>query len=154
MLQRVDIDDADGVDFLLATGTDVINRADGSVVEMDTKTTGVVTDELKAIFAAGVERGLPLLVANPDTIYAGPNGYTAFCPGLLGTLYESMGGTVTYYGKPHAEHFQLCLDMLGLDLAEVFVGKPKGRGVVGNVVRVLVGCVKFAVCLVWAVDDV
>ncbi len=47
-----------------------------------------------------VKRGLPMICANPDlTVDRG--GVIIPCAGSLAELYETLGGTVTYAGKPH-----------------------------------------------------
>lgn len=46
-------------------------------------------------------RGLPLLCANPD-LTADAGGTIVHCAGGLAAIYEQLGGTIIYAGKPHA----------------------------------------------------
>jgi HAD superfamily hydrolase (TIGR01459 family) len=46
------------------------------------------------------ERGLTMLCANPDLVVQ-RGGKLVYCAGALAQLYEELGGTVIYYGKPH-----------------------------------------------------
>jgi HAD superfamily hydrolase (TIGR01459 family) len=56
----------------------------------------------RASFERCVARRLPMMCANPDiTVERG--GQIISCAGALAKLYEELGGTVTYAGKPHAE---------------------------------------------------
>lgn len=53
-----------------------------------------------------VERGLKLLCANPD-IVVDQGDQRIYCAGALAQLYEEMGGTSLYFGKPHAPIYDL-----------------------------------------------
>ncbi len=57
------------------------------------------------------QRGLPMLCANPD-LTADSGGTILFCAGSLAAIYESMGGSVTYAGKPHAAVYAEARTML------------------------------------------
>jgi ribonucleotide monophosphatase NagD (HAD superfamily) len=47
------------------------------------------------------------------------SGFTT-APGALAALYEQLGGTVHYVGKPHRPIYQACLNALeGLELGEI-----------------------------------
>lgn len=46
------------------------------------------------------ERKLPLLCVNPDIVVQ-RGGQLIYCAGALARLYEELGGTAVYYGKPH-----------------------------------------------------
>jgi HAD superfamily hydrolase (TIGR01459 family) len=52
-------------------------------------------------------RNLPLVCANPD-IKVKVGERVIWCGGALAKLYEEMGGTVIYAGKPHAPIYRLC----------------------------------------------
>ena len=56
-------------------------------------------------------RGLPLLCANPD-LTADAGGTIVHCAGSLAEIYEQMGGTVIYAGKPHAAVYGAARKML------------------------------------------
>lgn len=52
------------------------------------------------VLAAMKARGLAMLCANPDlVVHRGPK--LLYCAGSLAQAYESLGGEVVYYGKPH-----------------------------------------------------
>ena len=57
-------------------------------------------------------RRLPLLCANPDVKMFGAQGFLPG-PGALAQFYESLGGEVTYIGKPHRAIFVAALHLLG-----------------------------------------
>lgn len=66
----------------------------------------------RPLLTAAVGRGLPMLCANPDRVMFGA-GRLLPGPGALAALYESMGGSVHYVGKPHRPIYDECLDRLG-----------------------------------------
>jgi HAD superfamily hydrolase (TIGR01459 family) len=55
---------------------------------------------------------VPMLCANPDLVMFGGGGLTP-APGALAAFYQSLGGKVTYVGKPHAPIFEAALARLG-----------------------------------------
>lgn len=57
----------------------------------------------------GVERGLPMLCANPDK-QVRVGGKLYWCAGALADVYEDLGGEVIYPGKPHAPIYRLALE--------------------------------------------
>lgn len=57
-------------------------------------------------FLAAKTRGLKMLCANPDIVV--DKGETReWCAGALAQLYEEMGGTALYFGKPHPPIYDL-----------------------------------------------
>jgi HAD superfamily hydrolase (TIGR01459 family) len=69
-------------------------------------------------------RKLSLLCVNPDIIVQ-RGGQLVYCAGALARLYERLGGTAAYYGKPHRPIY---------DAARTLAAKTAGR----NDLRVLV----------------
>ena len=65
-------------------------------------------DELRP----GVERGIPMICANPDK-QVRIGGQLHWCAGALAEVYEDMGGTVVYPGKPYAAIYDLAIARLG-----------------------------------------
>lgn len=60
----------------------------------------------------GIERGIPMLCANPDIkVRVGDKLY--WCAGALAEIYNDMGGEVIYPGKPHSAIYQLALERIG-----------------------------------------
>ncbi len=62
-------------------------------------------DELRV----GVERGLPMICANPDK-QVRIGGSLHWCAGALADVYEDLGGKVIYSGKPHPPIYQLAIE--------------------------------------------
>lgn len=57
-------------------------------------------EDYREQFMRLVERRLPLVCANPDIVVErGPRHI--YCAGALARLYEELGGSATYFGKPH-----------------------------------------------------
>jgi ribonucleotide monophosphatase NagD (HAD superfamily) len=52
--------------------------------------------------------------ANPDRVVVTPSGGTAYMPGLIAQRYIDMGGNCRSFGKPDVQHFEACLETLGL----------------------------------------
>jgi HAD superfamily hydrolase (TIGR01459 family) len=64
-----------------------------------------------------MSRSVPLLITNPDMARPGSG---APMPGVIGSRYEKLGGSVEYVGKPHAKVYgEVCraLDIDGGDLS-------------------------------------
>ena len=54
-------------------------------------------------------KGLPAFCTNPDLVMLTPNG-TSFGAGLIAKEYEKMGGSVTWFGKPHPLIYEFALN--------------------------------------------
>jgi HAD superfamily hydrolase (TIGR01459 family) len=91
------VDTLEAADFLLNTG--VVYRDD------------TVADYEELLCAAAARR-LPMLCANPDRVVL-HLGRRELCAGALAEHYESLGGEVRYYGKPHAKAYEVCFGLLG-----------------------------------------
>jgi HAD superfamily hydrolase (TIGR01459 family) len=57
---------------------------------------------------------LPMVCANPDRVVVTPTGGTAYMPGLIAQRFIDMGGNCRSFGKPDVQHFEACLETLGL----------------------------------------
>jgi HAD superfamily hydrolase (TIGR01459 family) len=69
-----------------------------------------------------VERGLPAICANPD-LEVIRGGKREICAGAIAARFEELGGTVRYYGKPHANVLEEALRLIGVDKSRaVMVG--------------------------------
>lgn len=69
-------------------------------------------EEYRERMRPGIERGLPMLCANPDIkVRVGDKLY--WCAGALAEVYEDMGGEVIYPGKPHEAIYALARDRIG-----------------------------------------
>lgn len=57
-------------------------------------------EDYRQMLAGPCRRKLPLLCVNPDIVVQ-RGGQLVWCAGALARLYEQMGGTSVYFGKPH-----------------------------------------------------
>ncbi|QPF86817.1 TIGR01459 family HAD-type hydrolase [Bradyrhizobium genosp. L] len=89
--------DVDDADFILLAGLD---DAAAAPERWRPRLTGAAT------------RGLPMLCANPDLTMFGAEGLIP-APGALARFYATLGGRVSYVGKPHAPIFAAALERLG-----------------------------------------
>ena len=73
--------------------------------------TGLIDDEretgesYRPLLLAARERNLPLICANPDLV-VDVGGTLLPCAGIVATMYEAMGGSVYWAGKPYAIAYQ------------------------------------------------
>ena len=70
-------------------------------------------DELKRQLAMAADKGLSMICANPDLVVNIGNTQHE-CAGTFAKIYEEMGGTVSYYGKPYAPVYERCLELLDM----------------------------------------
>lgn len=68
-------------------------------------------EDYREEFRRAVEKGLPMLCANPDK-QVRIGGRLYWCAGALATIYEELGGQVIYPGKPFAPIYQLAIARL------------------------------------------
>ena len=88
------VDDIADADFILATGVP------GGTLAANID----VLAEAQAL-------NLPMLCANPDrVVHVGDDLY--LCPGTLAEHYESIGGAVTWFGKPYAAVYERVLSQM------------------------------------------
>ena len=66
-------------------------------------------EDYRAELKDGVDRGLPMLCANPDK-QVRVGGKLYWCAGALADVYEDLGGQVIYPGKPYAPIYRLALE--------------------------------------------
>ena len=80
-----------------------------------------------------LERGLPLVCANPDRSSPRAGGANALQPGTLAHEYQDRGGTVRWYGKPHEPVFR-AVERLYPDTARerfLMIGDSPGHDIAG-----------------------
>lgn len=66
-----------------------------------------------------VARGCPMICTNPDLVVVRGDSRET-CAGAIAQHYEDLGGTVRWYGKPFAEVYHRCTELLGVtDLPRV-----------------------------------
>jgi ribonucleotide monophosphatase NagD (HAD superfamily) len=107
------IDDAD---FVLFHGSEILYRGNSPTLAMplDFIDSGDL-DTIRPILQECIERSLDMVCANPDNVVVKPDSSLAHMPGTIAKAYLDMGGTGKIFGKPQVEHFEACLDQLGLD---------------------------------------
>ena len=103
---------ADSADFVLAHGSMVLRDGSASPAQTGMMHSGEMSVASEEALRTCAARGLPMLCANPDFYVTLPSGERGHMPGLVAQRYEELGGTVTYFGKPHAPAFDACLDLL------------------------------------------
>ena len=65
-----------------------------------------VPEDYRARLLMAKTLGLPMLCANPDLV-VDMGAARIYCAGALAALYEEMGGTALYFGKPHPPIYDL-----------------------------------------------
>ncbi len=91
------LDGPQGADFIL-------NSIPGT---QDSEKEALITN-----FKSAIEMNLPMICANPDLVVnIGEHQYE--CAGTFAKIYEDLGGTVIYHGKPHAPVYERCYELLG-----------------------------------------
>lgn len=78
-------DDAGACDVVLIAGSEADSRS---------------LESYRALLAPAAARGVPAYCTNPDVQMLTPDGLR-FGAGQIAELYEELGGTVTWIGKPH-----------------------------------------------------
>ncbi|WEX76398.1 TIGR01459 family HAD-type hydrolase [Sinorhizobium numidicum] len=64
------------------------------------------------LLGPAARRGVPCLCTNPDKVMLTKTGH-AFGAGRIGELYEELGGSVRWIGKPFPDIYDFALDFLG-----------------------------------------
>jgi len=65
------------------------------------------------LLGAAARRGLHMICANPD-LEVIRGGRRIICAGALAQRYETLGGPVTYFGKPYPAIYDRCFEVLDL----------------------------------------
>src|SRR5690606_18774753 len=63
-------------------------------------------EDYRGLLMLAREAGLTMLCANPD-IVVDMGERRCYCAGALAKLYEEIGGTALYFGKPHPPIYDL-----------------------------------------------
>ena len=91
-----DTSPVNGLSCKIAKNTDEADYLIIAGSESDTKSLNYYTSLLEPM----ANKGVPAFCTNPDLVMLTPNG-TSFGAGLIAKKYEEMGGSVTWFGKPH-----------------------------------------------------
>jgi len=74
---------------------------------------------------------LPAICCNPDRFMLTPNGLLP-APGAIAALYEEMGGTVTWIGKPHRAIYDHAAALIGHPRRVLCIGDSAEHDVAGG----------------------
>jgi len=89
-------------------------------------------DDYREHLAPAAKRGVPAICTNPDRCLLLGNAKTGFGSGVVAEAYASLGGPVTWIGKPHAAIYRYALDAAGVSPAEtVCIGDSIEHDVAG-----------------------
>lgn len=113
----VEVAPVESADCLIVEGTEqVCYSADPSEALLTNyRATGKANAAIVEFLQKGVARQLPMLCTNPDVVSViGSECVVHHMGGGIAKLYETMGGTVEYFGKPRREHFEVCLELAGV----------------------------------------
>jgi len=129
----------DEADFIIAHGSSFVRNSvekgsDGldSIVSLGSFFNDGTYTEIDPLLEKCKERNLAMVCANPDFIVKMANGKIGHMPGKIALRYENMGAECKYFGKPHMEHFQACLEKLGMRADQVaHVGDSLHHDIVG-----------------------
>ena len=97
----------DGLSCKIAKNTDEADYLIIAGSESDRKPLSYYTSILEPM----ANKGVPAFCTNPDLVMLTPNG-TSFGAGLIAKEYEEMGGSVTWFGKPHPLIYKFALNKI------------------------------------------
>ncbi len=108
-------------DFVLCRGPETIVTGDGCLDRVLTRFQE--SNDLSpydTTLRACAELNLPMINCNPDIVTRnGSNKSLLAMPGQISKRYESIGGEVRWFGKPHSSHFDAGVALLGLHKEKV-----------------------------------
>lgn len=115
-----------------------LDQAEGIVCTGPNNEDRDTPEDYRPLFLQAKARGLKLLCANPDLV-VDFGDRRIYCAGALAQLYDRMGGTSLYFGKPHPPIYDLARRRLaaldgGLGDADILcVGDGIGTDVQGGI---------------------
>ncbi|XP_057816100.2 uncharacterized protein LOC131029587 isoform X1 [Cryptomeria japonica] len=119
------VEHLEAADFILAHGTEAIGLANDCGVQP------MKLDELEEILEHAVDKGIPMIIANPDHVTVEARALSVM-PGTLGSKYEKMGGQVRWMGKPDQVIYEAAKEMTGVDATEcIAVGDSLHHDILG-----------------------
>lgn len=78
-------------------------------------------DDYREILKAALSRHLPMICANPDVLVQ-RGDKLVHCAGSVARFYEELGGSVAYYGKPHAPIYAAAMETAGNPARPLVIG--------------------------------
>lgn len=104
------VSNVDDADFILAHGTEALGLPSGDPLP---KSLG----ELEQVLVLGIQKRLPMVVANPDYVTVEARDLCVM-PGTLAAKYESLGGEVKWMGKPDKVIYTSAMSLAGVETHE------------------------------------
>jgi HAD superfamily hydrolase (TIGR01459 family) len=74
---------------------------------------------------------IPAVCCNPDKLMLTPSGLQP-APGAIAALYEKLGGSVRWFGKPYPEIYRYALDLIGNPKQVLCIGDSAEHDVAGG----------------------
>ncbi len=115
-----------------------LDEAEGLVVTGPLNDETDTPEDYRAALLSAKSRGLKLLCANPDLI-VDMGHKRLLCAGAIAALYEQMGGTSLYYGKPHSPVYARARQAIGAkgdDATRILgIGDGFGTDIAGGAVE-------------------
>lgn len=109
------VNNVDDAEFILAHGTEALGSPSGVPLPKS-------LEELEQVLMLGIEKRLPMVVANPDYVTVEARDLRVM-PGTLAAKYESLGGEVKWMGKPDKVIYTSAMSLAGVDAREcIMVG--------------------------------
>ncbi|PUZ52503.1 hypothetical protein GQ55_6G275500 [Panicum hallii var. hallii] len=109
------VNNVDDAEFILAHGTEALGSPSGDPLPKS-------LEELEQVLMLGLERRLPMVVANPDYVTVEARDLRVM-PGTLAAKYENLGGEVKWMGKPDEVIYNSAMSLAGVDAHEcIMVG--------------------------------
>nr|CAB3481617.1 unnamed protein product [Digitaria exilis] len=109
------VNNVDDAEFILAHGTEALDSPSGDPLPKS-------LEELEQILMLGLEKRLPMVVANPDYVTVEARDLRVM-PGTLAAKYENLGGEVKWMGKPDKVIYKSAMSLAGVDAHEcIMVG--------------------------------
>ncbi|VAI74555.1 unnamed protein product [Triticum turgidum subsp. durum] len=104
------VNNVDDAEFILAHGTEALGLPSGDPLSRS-------LEELEQILVLGIQKRLPMVVANPDYVTVEARNLRVM-PGTLAAKYESLGGEVKWMGKPDKVIYTSAMSLAGVEAHE------------------------------------
>lgn len=104
------VENVEEADFILAHGTEALGVSSGASISME-------LDDLEKVLEKCADKGIPMVVANPDFVTVEARALRVM-PGTLASTYEKLGGEVKWMGKPGNIIYKAAEEMTGADVSQ------------------------------------
>ena len=109
-------------DFFDDLGLEIVNDIENAEFILLNGTEKHRFGEYETILHRAAELKLPLICANGDFVSITPDGELIECPGVIAKMYETLGGTVRWHGKPTAETYRLVFENISTETRVLAIG--------------------------------